>query len=155
MKILMVCLGNICRSPMAQGILENKAAEKGLNITVDSAGTSDYHIDQEPDHRAIAKAKEYGIDISHYRGRQIDVADFKTFDRIFVMDASNYENTLLVAESDEDKSKVEMILNLSNPNSNMSVPDPYFGGEEGFENVYRLLNSACDVLIEQIENEQS
>jgi len=155
MKILMVCLGNICRSPMAQGILENKAAEKGLNITVDSAGTSDYHIDQEPDHRAIAKAKEYGIDISHYRGRQIDVADFKTFDRILVMDASNYENTLLVAESDDDKSKVEMILNLSNPNSNMSVPDPYFGGEEGFENVYRLLDSACDVLIEQIENEQS
>lgn len=155
MKILMVCLGNICRSPMAQGILENKAAEKGLNITVDSAGTSDYHIDQEPDHRAIAKAKEYGIDISHYRGRQIDVADFKTFDRILVMDASNYENTLLVAESDDDKSKVEMILNLSNPNSNMSVPDPYFGGEEGFENVYRLLDSACDVLIEQIENGES
>lgn len=155
MKILMVCLGNICRSPMAQGILENKAAEKGLNITVDSAGTSDYHIDQEPDHRAIAKAKEYGIDISHYRGRQIDVADFKTFDRILVMDASNYENTLLVAESDDDKSKVEMILNLSNPNSNISVPDPYFGGEEGFENVYRLLDSACDVLIEQIENGES
>lgn len=155
MKILMVCLGNICRSPMAQGILENKAAEKDLNITVDSAGTSDYHIDQEPDHRAIAKAKEYGIDISHYRGRQIDVADFKTFDRILVMDASNYENTLLVAESDDDKSKVEMILNLSNPNSNMSVPDPYFGGEEGFENVYRLLDSACDVLIEQIENGES
>ena len=155
MKILMVCLGNICRSPMAQGILENKAAEKGIDITVDSAGTSDYHIDQEPDHRAIAKAKEYGIDISHYRGRQIDVADFKTFDRIVVMDASNYENTLLVAESDDDKSKVEMILNLSNPNSNMSVPDPYFGGEEGFENVYRLLDSACDVLIEQIENGES
>ena len=155
MKILMVCLGNICRSPMAQGILENKAAEKDIDITVDSAGTSDYHIDQEPDHRAIAKAKEYGIDISHYRGRQIDVADFKTFDRILVMDASNYENTLLVAESDDDKSKVEMILNLSNPNSNMSVPDPYFGGEEGFENVYRLLDSACDVLIEQIENGES
>lgn len=155
MKILMVCLGNICRSPMAQGILENKAAEKGIDITVDSAGTSDYHIDQEPDHRAIAKSKEYGIDISHYRGRQIDVADFKTFDRILVMDASNYENTLLVAESDDDKSKVEMILNLSNPNSNMSVPDPYFGGEEGFENVYRLLDSACNVLIEQIENGES
>lgn len=155
MKILMVCLGNICRSPMAQGILENKAAEKGIDITVDSAGTSDYHIDQEPDHRAIAKSKEYGIDISHYRGRQIDVSDFKTFDRILVMDASNYENTLLVAESDDDKSKVEMILNLSNPNSNMSVPDPYFGGEEGFENVYRLLDSACDVLIEQIENGES
>jgi len=155
MKILMVCLGNICRSPMAQGILENKAAEKGIDITVDSAGTSDYHIDQEPDHRAIAKSKEYGINISHYRGRQIDVSDFKTFDRILVMDASNYENTLLVAESDDDKSKVEMILNLSNPNSNMSVLDPYFGGEEGFENVYRLLDSACDVLIEQIENGES
>lgn len=155
MKILMVCLGNICRSPMAQGILENKIAEKGLDITVDSAGTSDYHIDQAPDHRAIKKSSEYGIDISNYRGRQINADDFKTFDRILVMDASNYENTLMVAEDKEDKSKVEMILNLSNPNSNMSVPDPYFGEEDGFENVYQLLDAACDVLIKEIENEQS
>lgn len=155
MKVLMVCLGNICRSPMAQGILEKKVAEKGLNVEVDSAGTSDYHIDESPDHRAINKSKAYGIDISHYRGRQINPSDFKTFDRILVMDSSNYENTLAVAESEADKKKVEMILNLSNPNSNMSVPDPYFGGEEGFENVYKLLDAACDVLVEQIEHEQN
>jgi protein-tyrosine phosphatase len=140
---------------MAQGILEHKVAEKGLNVSVDSAGTSDYHVGEAPDHRAIKKSKEYGIDISHYRGRQINADDFKTFDRILVMDASNYENTLLVAEGDDDKKKVEMILNLSNPKSNMSVPDPYFGEKDGFENVYRLVDAACDVLIEQIENEQS
>lgn len=140
---------------MAQGILEHKVAEKGLDVSVDSAGTSDYHVGEAPDHRAIEKSKEYGIDISHYRGRQINPEDFKTFDRIFVMDASNYENTLLVAENEDDKKKVEMILNLSNPNSNMSVPDPYFGEKDGFENVYRLVDAACDVLIEQIENEQS
>lgn len=138
---------------MAQGILEKKIAETELEVEVDSAGTSDYHIDQEPDHRAIAKSKEYGIDISHYRGRQIEKEDFKKFDRILVMDSSNYNNTIAVAETEEEEAKVEMMLNLSQPGANMSVPDPYFGGEEGFENVYRLLDSACDVLIEQLKDE--
>lgn len=152
-KILMVCLGNICRSPMAQGILEKKVAETELEIQVDSAGTSDYHINQAPDSRAISKTKEYGIDISHYRGRQLQKEDFTIFDHIFVMDTSNYNNALELTETEEERSKLQMILNLSQPNSNMSVPDPYFGGEEGFENVYRLLDSACDILIENLTNE--
>ena len=152
-KVLMVCLGNICRSPMAQGILEQKVAEHDLDVEVDSAGTSDYHIGQEPDHRAIAKCKEYGIDISNYRGRQLVKEDFKNFDRIFVMDSSNYNNSVSLTNDSEELSKVQMMLNVSQPGSNMSVPDPYFGGEEGFENVYRLLDSACDFLINELKGE--
>lgn len=154
MKILMVCLGNICRSPMAQGILQKKIAEAGLEnqVTVDSAGTSDYHIDHPPDSRAIQKSKEYKIDIGDYKGRQFEEADFDEFDRIFAMDFSNYENILKLSRSKEDSKKVEMILNLSNPNSNMSVPDPYFGGESGFENVYQLLDAACNVLMKDLRS---
>ena len=151
MKILMVCLGNICRSPMAQGILENKIAAAGLDVKVDSAGTSNYHIDEEPDHRAIEKCRQYGIDISNYRGRQIQASDFDEFDRIFAMDTSNYNNILAIAKSEEQAKKVELMLNLSQPGSDMSVPDPYFGGEEGFENVYRLLDDSCAILIDQIK----
>ncbi|MAY83379.1 MAG: protein-tyrosine-phosphatase [Flavobacteriales bacterium] len=154
MKILMVCLGNICRSPMAQGILEKKVADAGLQdqITVDSAGTSDYHIGDPPDLRAVEKSRAYDIDISHYRGRQFEKDDFDEFDRIFAMDFSNYENILRLSRDTADSQKVEMILNLNNPNSNMSVPDPYYGGEEGFENVYQLLDAACDRLMEQIQS---
>ncbi len=155
MKVLMVCLGNICRSPLAQGILEKKVAENGLNVMVDSAATSDYHVGDKPDPRSISKAAEYNIDLTTQRGRQIEKSDFQEFDKIFVMDTSNYSNTVALTNELEEIEKVEMILNLINPGSNQSVPDPYFGGEEGFENVYRLLDAACDVIIEQIKNEQS
>ncbi len=154
MKVLMVCLGNICRSPMAQGILESKLQEAGLSdVVVDSAGTSDYHIGDPPDRRAVQKSKEKGIDISYYRGRQFGREDFDEFDRIFAMDFSNYENILRLVRDKTDHQKVEMILNLTNEGSNMSVPDPYYGGEEGFENVYQLLDAACDVLIDQLKSE--
>jgi protein-tyrosine phosphatase len=155
MKVLMVCLGNICRSPLAQGILEKKVAQEGLNVEVDSAATSDYHIGHEPDSRSISKAAEYGIDITRQRGRQLQNSDFQEFDRIFVMDTSNYSNTIALTKQEDEIKKVEIILNLINPGSNQSVPDPYFGGEEGFENVYRLLDAACDKIIKQIQNEQS
>ncbi|MFT6167756.1 MAG: protein-tyrosine phosphatase [Vicingaceae bacterium] len=155
MKILMVCLGNICRSPLAEGILEKKISESGLDVIVDSAATSDYHIGDKPDPRSISKAAEYGIDITAQRGRQLQNSDFQEFDRIFVMDTSNYSNTVALTNKPEEIDKVEMILNLINPGSNQSVPDPYFGGEDGFENVYRLLDAACDIIIKQIKNEQS
>jgi protein-tyrosine phosphatase len=138
---------------MAQGILEQKVKEKGLAVEVDSAGTSDYHIDEAPDHRAIAKSKEYGIDISQYKGRQLIAEDFDEFDRILVMDTSNYNNAIALVNDEDKKAKVQMILNLSHPGSNMSVPDPYFGGDEGFENVYQLLDHACDQLVKELESE--
>ncbi|MEQ8624551.1 MAG: low molecular weight protein-tyrosine-phosphatase [Vicingaceae bacterium] len=151
MKVLMVCLGNICRSPMAEGILSKKLKDTNLNVSVDSAATSDYHINQQPDERAIANCKTHGIDISNLRGRQFSVEDFDEFDRIFVMDSSNYENVVALARNEEDSKKVQLILNLSQPNSNISVPDPYFGAEDGFENVYQLLDAACDILIEELK----
>lgn len=148
----MVCLGNICRSPMAQGILEDKIEKEGLDVEVDSAATSDYHIGDSPDPRAVRKMKEHNIDISNYRGRQIQPIDFEKFDRIYVMDSSNYENTIKVARKDTDQEKVNMILNTVHPGSNRSVPDPYFGEEDGFEEVYQMLDEACDVIIEDIRN---
>lgn len=145
----MVCLGNICRSPIAQGVLESKA--RSLELFVDSAGTASYHIGEPPDQRAIKKAASYHIDISGYRGRQFSVEDFDAFDRIFAMDYSNYQNILKLARNEQDKQKVDLILNLLYPGEDMSVPDPYYGGEDGFENVYQLLNSACDVFIKKID----
>lgn len=135
---------------MAEGILKQKIAENNLAIEVDSAGTSNFHIGQAPDKRATAISKSHGIDISMLRGRQLAESDFDIFDRIFVMDYSNYENTIALVKDSERQAKVEMILNLSYPGENRSVPDPYFGGDEGFEQVYQLLNNACDVLITQL-----
>lgn len=149
-KVLMVCLGNICRSPLAEGILRHKAEKSGLNITIDSAGTSDYHIDQHPDKRSVLSAKKHGIDISKLKGRQFNVTDFDTFDLIFVMDSSNYSDVIALSRNENDTKKVELILNRVHPNSNMPVPDPYYGGEQGFENVYQLLNKACDEILKSL-----
>ncbi len=140
----MVCLGNICRSPLAEGIL--KAKLKSESFYVDSAGTGDYHIGKNPDPRSIAIAKKYGLDISNLKGRQFDVSDFDKFDSIFVMDESNYRNVISLARNEEDKAKVNFILNLVHPNQDYNVPDPYYGGHEGFENVYKMLNEACTIL---------
>ncbi|MDO9184696.1 MAG: low molecular weight protein-tyrosine-phosphatase [Bacteroidia bacterium] len=151
MSYLMVCLGNICRSPLAEGILRDKAEKLNLDITIDSAGTSNYHIGQHPDNRTVLNAKQHGIDISKLKGRQFQVEDFDKFDTIFVMDSSNYSDVISLARNENDKSKVELILNRVYPNSNMAVPDPYFGGEQGFETVFILLEKACDVIAHSIE----
>lgn len=151
-KILFVCLGNICRSPLAEGILRNKAAEQGLNIEVDSCGTAGYHIGEQPDPRSIAKAKEYGIDISMLRGRKFSKSDFDTFDRILVMDKSNYADVIDLAKDTNHQSKVEMVLNIGQNSNYLNVPDPYYGGEEGFQEVYDLLDKACDLIIEQCKH---
>ena len=150
----MVCLGNICRSPMAQGILESKVEAQSLNIEVDSAGTAAYHIGEQPDGRAIAKSGQLDIDISSYRGRQITSNDFDDFDHIFVMDNYNYRDVLNIARNEDDKKKVDMILNKLFPDQNMSVPDPYYGGEEGFDNVFQLLDRACDKILEELAYER-
>lgn len=151
-KVLFVCLGNICRSAMAQGILEAKAKEYRVNLLVDSAGTSDYHIGEAPDKRMQARALEYDIDISNQQARQFIYNDFQEFDYIFAMDSSNYNNILNLAKTDADKQKVTLFLNLAYPNENRNVPDPYYGGEAGFEEVYQLLDNACEVFIKQINN---
>lgn len=149
----MVCLGNICRSPMAEGIFKNKVEENQLIVEVDSAGTSDYHIGEAPDTRAIYKSREYDIDISKLKGRQLVKDDFDYYDKIFVMDTSNYQNALALTTVPKHHEKLDLFLNLSYPGENRSVPDPYFGGEEGFEQVYQLLDNASEVLIQQIKDE--
>lgn len=146
MKILMVCLGNICRSPLAEGIMLHLIAEKNLNIMVDSAGTSNYHIGENPDKRTINNAKKHGIDLSALEARQFNVSDFDAFDKIYVMDKSNLSNVLALAKTETHKTKVDLLLNISHPNKNLEVPDPYFGGEQGFEDVFQLVYNACDII---------
>ncbi|MEN3322458.1 low molecular weight protein-tyrosine-phosphatase [Mariniflexile soesokkakense] len=148
-KILMVCLGNICRSPLAEGILKSKLPSDSFFI--DSAGTGDYHIGKNPDIRSIAVAKKYGLDISNLTGRQFNVSDFDAFDIIYVMDESNYRNVILLARNEQDKAKVNFILNEIHPNQNHNVPDPYYGGNDGFENVYKMLDEACIVIAKNLQ----
>lgn len=147
MKILMVCLGNICRSPLAEGILQKMAKEKGLDWEVDSAGTSGWHSDDKPDPRSRAVALQNGLDISHQRSRKFSTYDFERFDIIYAMDAANYQDIIAQAQSEEEKAKVKMILNESQPGMNAQVPDPYFG-DHGFIGVYNMLNEACLKIIE-------
>lgn len=141
----MVCLGNICRSPLAEGILQSKV-NKAL-VYVDSAGTAAYHVGNLPDERSIAVAKQYGIDISKQQARKFTEKDFLNFDIIYAMDKSNYQYIISLATNDKDLEKVKMILNESLPDKNYSVPDPYYGGQTGFEEVYKMLNEACDSII--------
>lgn len=152
MRILMVCLGNICRSPLAEGILRKKAEEHSLKLEIDSAGTSNFHIGENPDKRTIENAKKNGIDVSTLIARQFKQDDFEKFDIIYTMDNSNYENVIMLAKNDLQKNKVRMILNELYPNSNIPIPDPYFGGEEGFQYVFELLDAACNKIIEKIKN---
>lgn len=146
----MVCLGNICRSPLAHGILEGKVNKAGMAITVDSAGTNGYHDGELPDPRSIDKANEYDLDITNQRSRQITKIDIQEFDLIYVMDASNYNTVVAMCNSPEEKSKVKMIMNEVEPGKNISVPDPYYGGADGFEKVYQMLDLACDKIIDQL-----
>ena len=140
-KVLMVCLGNICRSPLAKGILESLVHPE--QVEVDSAGTGDYHIGSLPDDRSIEVAKKNGLDITDQRGRQFTADDFKRFDYILAMDNYNYEDIVALASTDDDKKKVKLILNYAVPDENLDVPDPYFGGKSGFDDVYDMLIKAC------------
>ena len=147
-KILMVCLGNICRSPLAEGILASKLP-KG-KFTVDSAGTGSWHIGRQPDERSIAVAKKNKINISTQKGRQFSVADFDAFDYIYVMDSSNYNDVVELAKTQDHRDKVQMILNDLFPNENVDVPDPYFGLPKGFKIVYNMLDEGCEVISKKL-----
>ena len=149
----MVCLGNICRSPMAQGIMQQKLKENNITAFVDSAGTASYHVGDCPDQRAMDKSQNKGIDISQYRGRQFTVQDFDDFDIIFAMDNYNMKDIQSLARNENDLKKVDLILNKLFPGEDMSVPDPYYGGEEGFDNVFKLLNEACEKIISELAYE--
>lgn len=149
-KILMVCLGNICRSPLAEGILKSKVDAD--EVFVDSAGTAGYHIGNLPDPRSIEVARKHGLDITDQRCRKFTYKDFSKFDKIYAMDDMNYKNILSLAKNKEEAKKVKMILNETYPQQNLSVPDPYYGGDQGFENVYQMLDEACDVIVERLES---
>ncbi|MBK8425536.1 MAG: low molecular weight phosphotyrosine protein phosphatase [Lewinellaceae bacterium] len=146
MKILMVCLGNICRSPLAEGIMKQKAAENGLEWTVDSAGTGAWHAGELPDRRSIATARKKGVDISDQRARQFQIADFERFDKIFVMDTQNMSDVLRLATSEAQRGKVELMLDQIHPGLRRSVPDPYYD-DNGFEEVFDMLDQACSAFV--------
>jgi protein-tyrosine phosphatase len=145
MKILMVCLGNICRSPLAEGILKNKT--QNLDVYVDSAGTASYHVGNLPDSRSIEIANKNGIDLTDQRARQFSEKDFDDFDKIYAMDTNNYSNIISLARNQSDRDKVDVILNELTPKSYDSVPDPYYGAGDGFQIVYDMLDNACDAIV--------
>jgi protein-tyrosine phosphatase len=152
-KILMVCLGNICRSPLAEGLLASKLPKD--KFMVDSAGTGAYHIGKQPDQRSILVAQKHDLDISNQKARQFSSKDFDEFDYIYVMDSSNYDNVIDLAKNETQKAKVEMILNHLFPGENVDVPDPYYGLQNGFDMVYEMLNETCDNLAKKLIEKHS
>lgn len=147
-NVLMVCLGNICRSPLAEGLLRAKVDAD--TVFVDSAGTSNYHVGDSPDKRSIAVANRNKLDISSQLGRQFQQEDFDRFDHIYVMDHFNQQDVLKLARDEQDRQKVDMILNSIFPNENADVPDPYQGGERGFNNVYQMLDEATAIIAKEL-----
>ena len=146
MNVIMVCLGNICRSPLAHGILESKAPKDWY---IDSAGTSGWHEGERPDTRSIITAKGRGLNIDQQRSRPFLAEDFERFDVIFAMDSSNYTNITRLAPDEASKAKVRLIMNEAYPGENRQVPDPYTGGQRGFEDVYDMLDLAIEKFLEQ------
>lgn len=149
----MVCLGNICRSPLAEGIMKEKYKKYQIHGLVDSAGTASYHEGEKPDSRSIDVARKHGIDITDQRARHFEYKDFNQFDLILVMDQENYRNVMMMAKSPEEKSKVSMIMNHLWEDKNIPVPDPYYGGKDGFENVFKMLDDACESIALKIRNQ--
>ncbi len=148
-KILMVCLGNICRSPMAEGIVRAEFENKNISAQIDSAGTAAYHIGEGADERAQNELRKYNIDISKERAQKFIPAHFDEYDRIFAMDEQNYKDIISQARNQEEKDKVSLFMNLVSPNEHISVPDPYYGGDEGFTEVYKMIKLSAEELTKE------
>lgn len=149
MKILMVCLGNICRSPIAEGVLQDKAFRADLNRSVESAGTNSYHTGEAPHPLAQKVARMNGIDISHQRKRKFIASDFEVYDRIYAMAGDVLEDMKRIAGKRYDGTKAALLMNELYPGKNLDVPDPWYGPEPGYHEVYDLINKACDMIIEK------
>ena len=147
MKILMVCLGNICRSPLAEGILENKAKKAGLNWQIDSAGTNGYHTGEPPHKLSQKVAKLNGIDICNQRARDFVKEDFDRYDKIYAMAEDVIDDIKSISGSRYDASKVELFMNELHPGKNKSVPDPWYGTEPGYHEVYKIIDQVCEAII--------
>ena len=142
----MVCLGNICRSPIAHGILQTKIELEGLEWQVDSAGTSGWHAGELPDPRSIQVAQSNGIDLTSQRSQKFESSFFETYDLIVAMDSSNYSNICALASDESQKEKVKLLMNYAYPGENRQVPDPYYEG--GFQAVFDMINLAVDNLVD-------
>lgn len=152
MRILFVCLGNICRSPLAQGILEQKALQAGRHWQIDSAGTNGYHTGEAPHKLSQKVAKLNGIDISAQRARRFTAADFEAYDKIYVMAEEVYDDIKKIGGIDFDEDKVDYFLNELQPGTNYDVPDPWYGEEDGYHDCFDLINRTCDKIIEKYKN---
>jgi len=147
MKILMVCLGNICRSPLAEGILQEKAFRAGLNWSVESAGTNGYHTG-DPPHRLSQKiAKLNGLDISGQRSRRFVPADFEMYDKIYAMSADVISEVEYIAKNKFDRNKIDLLMNELFPGKNMDVPDPWYSEEPAYHEVYQMLEKVCEKIV--------
>ncbi|MGC8750093.1 low molecular weight protein-tyrosine-phosphatase [Hydrotalea sp.] len=152
MKILMVCLGNICRSPLAEGILQHKAKAAGLNWEVNSAGTGNYHIGEAPHILSQKVALMHGIDISQHKARQFVANDMLIYDLIYAMDNDNYKAIAQISKKHFEAQKTDLIMHVLFPNTQTEVPDPWFGTETDFLKVYQMLDAATDAIIEKYSN---
>ena len=148
----MVCLGNICRSPVAEGILRSKLLSHDLDIEVDSCGTANYHIGAAPDPRMIQVSKENGIDISTLTARQFCLEDFNRFDVIYTMDKNNYNDVRALAQSERDARKIRMLLEENGQSKNKNVPDPYYGSLSDFRAVFELLDEHMDLIVDKLND---
>ncbi len=153
MKILMVCLGNICRSPLAEGILLQKIKAAGLSWEVDSAGTNGYHINEAPHYLSQRVALKHGLNISQQRCRRFTIADFEHFDKIYAMAADVTDAIKKISGKKYEAGKVDLLMNLAYPGENREIPDPWYGPEAGYHVVYDLIEEACSALIKTATNE--
>lgn len=152
MKILMVCLGNICRSPLAEGILQHKAWKAGLNWSIESAGTNGYHVGEAPHHLSQKVASLNGIDICKQRARRFKADDIDNYDKIYAMAVDVIDDMKQIAKSKFDPRKVDLLLNELYPGEDVDVPDPWYGPEPGFHDVYKMIDAACDSIISKYAN---